>query len=184
MVSTIRDFIIVYIDTYYPSQALLEHDHELQAWIYECIEEAHVLDFPTFPLTSRDTFVSILTYIAVLTGIAHHVLNDATPGESSGVLPLHPSAFNLPLPTTKNSITDLLPYLHNETEALKQASLLVRFNRPLIGEQEGSLVDMFSEGEFLAMAGMEKVSEAAEIFKRSMKTISDGIRARFGTRMV
>lgn len=177
MVNAIREFTTSYVDAYYPSDTLLMHDHELQAWMLEAIEEAKVLDFPSFPLTSRSTLVSILTHIGFLAGIAHHALNGATPGESSGILPLHPTAFNKPLPTTKGSIDDLIPYLHNDTEALKQASLLVRFNRPLIEEQQGNLVHMFAGDDFLAQS-VQTVDMAARRFVAEMERISDTIRAQ------
>lgn len=177
MTLAIRKFTEAYVDTYYPSATHLIQDYELQAWILEAIEGAQVLDFPPFPLTDRDTLVSILSHVAFLAGIGHHVLNAATPGESSGILPLHPSAFNKPLPTRKGTIDSLMPYLHNETEALKQASLLVRFNRPLLEEQRGNLVNMWSGDDFLARTSLQVV-HAAEEFKNTMLEISDGIRAQ------
>ncbi|TAQ89914.1 hypothetical protein B7494_g1760 [Chlorociboria aeruginascens] len=177
MVLAINEFITTYVEAYYPSDALLEQDQELQAWMLETIEKAQVIDFPSFPLTSRSTLASILAHISFLAGVAHHVLNGATPGESSGILPLHPSAFNKPLPTTKGSIDDLMPYLHNETEALKQASLLVRFNRPLLEEHKESLVYMFSGKDFLSQT-MPTVEHAAEKFERQMEMISDEIRGQ------
>jgi len=176
MVTAIRKFTTSYVHAYYPSNALLLKDHELQAWIVEANTKAHVLDFPQ-SLDSRSTLISILSHIAFITGIGHHVLNGATPGESSGVLPLHPSAFNQPLPITKGSIKDLMPYLHNDTEALKQASLLVRFNRPLLEEQKGSLVYMFSGKEFLKQT-IPSVKLAERDFVRDMERISDNIRGQ------
>lgn len=68
--------------TYYPSDTHLIRDHKLQDWVLETIDGAQVLDFPPFPLATRDTLVSILSHIAFLTGVGHHVLNGATPGES------------------------------------------------------------------------------------------------------
>ncbi len=178
MVTAIHDFTTTYVNAYYPSNALLVRDAELQAWMLEAVEEAHVLDFPAFPLTERDTLISILSHIAFLAGIGHHALNGATPGESSGLLPLHPSAFNKELPTRKGKISSLMPYLHNATEALKQASLLVRFNRPLLEHQpQGNLVSMFSGPEFLA-ATTPAVKTAAQEFATAMLRISDGIRAQ------
>ena len=177
MTLAIRRFTEAYIRTYYPSDGHLVRDYELQDWVLETIDGAQVLDFPPFPMTTRDTLVSILSHIAFLTGIGHHVLNGATPGESSGILPLHPSAFNKPLPTRKGSIDSLMPYLHNETEALKQASLLVRFNRPLVEEQKANLVNMWSGADFLAHTCSAVIS-AAEDFQNTMLDVSDGIRAR------
>jgi hypothetical protein len=177
MVAAIEEFIAVYVDTYYPSNRLLVQDHELQAWVQEANEVANVLDFPSYPLTERKTLVEILSHIAFLTGIAHHVLNGATPGESSSILPLHPSAFNLPLPTTKGSIGDLMQYLHNDTEALKQASLMVRFNRPQLEEQKGSLFYMFAGEEFLAHTE-NTVKQAAKRFNKEIGRISDVIQGQ------
>ena len=177
MNNALRRFTEAYIDAFYQSDADLARDHELQAWVLEVIEGALVHDFPLFPFTTRETLVFVLSHIAFLAGIGHHVLNGATPGESSGILPLHPSAFNRPLPNRKGSIDSLMPFLHNETEALKQASLLVRFNRPLIGEQNGNLVNMWSSAEFLAST-CRSVIQAADEFKATMLEISDGIRAQ------
>lgn len=176
MIAAIEDFVTVYVDTYSPSDRLLVQDHELQAWVQEANEVANVLDFPLYPLTSRETLVDILSHLAFLTGIAHHVLNGATPGESSSILPLHPSAFNLPLPTTKG-IPNLMPYLHSDTEALKQASLMVRFNRPQLELQKGSLFYMFAGEEFLAHAS-DTVKQAAKVFSEKIGKISDAIRGQ------
>ena len=177
MVAAIHDFTTKFVETYYLSDRLLEEDRELQAWVIEANDEAHVLDFPSWPLGSRSALVSILSHIAFLAGIGHHALNGATPGESGGILPLHPSAFNRPLPTAKGSIRDLMPYLHNETEALKQASLLVRFNRPLLEQRQGNLVNMFSGIEFMSRTSLA-VQNAAGVFMRRMLEISDEIRGR------
>ena len=192
MVDAIHEFARAYVDSYYPSDALLVQDKELQNWVQEAVTEAQVLEFPfdaisipqaagavaTLPqhsITTRSTLTSILAHMAFLSGVGHHALNAATPGESSGLLPLHPSSFNQPLPTAKGTISSLMPYLHNATEAVKQASLLVRFNRPLLEQQEGSLVHMWSGAEFLARAH-PRVREAAVAFRTEMERISDQIR--------
>ena len=177
MMFAIRRFAETYVNAYYTSEAFLQKDRELQAWMREAHEGAQVLDFPPYPLADRETLISILSHVAFLSGISHHVLNAATPGESSGLLPMHPSAFFLPLPTRKGQITNLLDYLHNETEAIKQASLLVRFNRPQIEEQGGELASMWSGTDFLAAVN-SPVERAAKAFKDEMWKISDGIRGK------
>ncbi|CAI6332244.1 unnamed protein product [Periconia digitata] len=177
MMTAIEDFVTVYVESYYPSDALLTHDLEVQDWMVEAHVGAHVLDFHPAPLTERAKLINILSHIAFLCGIGHHVLNAATLGEAAGILPLHPSAFQKPLPECKGCIDDLMPYLHNDTEALKQASLLVRFNRPLLEEWDGNLVNQWSGKQFLA-ATSDSVREAAAKFKRTMESISDHIRAQ------
>ncbi|KAK1141898.1 hypothetical protein N8T08_008411 [Aspergillus melleus] len=176
MVDAIQDFVREFVASYYPSEDLLAQDQELQAWIVEANDEADVIDFFKPPLVDRESLMSLLSHVAFLSGIAHHALNGATVGEASGILPLHPSSFNRPLPETKGSITSLLPYLHNETEAIKQASLLVRFNRPLLDEQEGNLPHMFSGVQFLSRAEVS-VQSAESRFRERMLKISDSIRS-------
>lgn len=177
MVAAIEDFTRVFVDSYYPEESMLGQDHELQHWIIEANEEAKVIDFFPPPLLKGENLVSILSHLGFLSGIAHHALNGTTVGEALGVLPLHPSSFGLPLPETKGSIKSLLPYLHNETEALKQASLLVRFNRPLLDQQKRSLSYMFSGKEFLGHL-KPAIQVAEEKFRQTMMRISDAIRAK------
>ena len=180
MYDTIRAFANVYVNEYYPSDAMLLQDAEIQTWMLEAHDSAHVLDFPPFPLASRATLVNMLAHIAFLAGVGHHVQNAATTGENSGILPLHPSAFFRPLPTHKGQFpteAELMTYLHNDTEALKQASLLVRFNRPLLSEQKGDLVHMWAGDDF-RKAVTEPVRRAADIFERMMKRISDDIMSK------
>jgi hypothetical protein len=177
MVEAIKEFTRIFVASYYADEKLLGEDHELQEWIIEANEAAQVIDFFPAPLLKREDLVSILSHMAFLSGIAHHALNGATVGEASGILPLHPSSFNRPLPETKGSIDSLLPFLHNETEALKQASLLVRFNRPLLDEQKGSLPYMFSSLGRMLQVG-SAIERAEREFRRTMMEISEEIRGR------
>ncbi|PWY93119.1 putative arachidonate 5-lipoxygenase [Aspergillus sclerotioniger CBS 115572] len=177
MVKAIEDFTRVFVESYYPEGSLMGEDHELQAWILEVNEAAKVIDFFPAPLLARTDLIAIMSHMAFLSGIAHHALNGATVGEALGVLPLHPSSFSQPLPDTKGSIDSLLPWLHNETEALKQASLLVRFNRPLLDGQKGNLPHMFWQSRLLAPTGSD-VHLAEKKFRETMLSISDEIRAR------
>lgn len=177
MVEAIEEFTRAFVEAYYPDKTLMDVDNELQDWIIEATEAAKVIDFVPAPMREPEQLISVLSHMAFLAGIAHHALNGATVGEASGVLPLHPSSFNRPLPEAKGSIDSLLPWLHNETEALKQASLLVRFNRPLLDEQEGSLPYMFSGSSFLARTGAP-IHDAERRFREKMWAISDEIRMR------
>jgi hypothetical protein len=149
IVSVLQDFATAYVHAYYPSETHLAQDSELQEWIIEALDAAKVLDFVSSPLQSRDVLISILTHMSFLTGVGHHVLNSLTPGASSGLLPTHPAMFKKPLPTAKGQIDDIMSYIANEIEAVMQASLLVRFNRPLLEEQKGNLVSMWSDDKFL-----------------------------------
>ena len=180
MFESIHAFASAYVEAYYTNDMMLLQDAELQTWMLEAHAGAHVLDFPTFPLASRAVLADILAHLAFLAGVGHHVQNAATTGESSGLLPLHPSTFFRPLPQRKGDIAteaELMTYLHNDTEALKQASLLVRFNRPLLSEQKGDMIHMWAGEEFLSLVKVS-VRQAARVFEETMRSISERIMAK------
>jgi hypothetical protein len=64
-----------------------------------------------------------------------------------------------------------MPYLHNETEASKRASLLVWFNRPLLEDQRGNLANQRSGSRFL-VATLDSIREAAAQFQRTIELIT------------
>ena len=177
IVSSLRRFTDAYLRAYYPRENLIFLDTELQDWISEAANGAKVLDFPPSPLVSWDVLVSILTHAAFLTGVSHHALNSGTPASISGVLPFHPAAFYAPLPTTKGSITSLMPFLPNMTDALNQIALLIRFNRPQLEASDGNLVHMFSSSKFLA-GGCSAVAHAARLFQAEMLEVSRQIQSK------
>lgn len=177
MVTVLRDFASEFVHTYYPSNMYLAQDPELQSWITEANEGAQVLDFFPSPLSLQEELISILAQMSFLTGIGHHIQNALTPGASAGLLPMHPSKFKKPLPSAKGQIRNIMSYIANETEAIMHASLLVRFNRPLLQSQKGNLVNMWTGEEFLK-GGRNSVRRAAEKFRLDMLRISDAIRGK------
>ncbi|MCJ1388168.1 hypothetical protein MMC18_001013 [Xylographa bjoerkii] len=174
IVSSLRRFTDAYLYAYYPRENLIFLDTELQNWVSEAANGAKVLDFPPSPLASREVLVSILTHATFLTGVSHHALNSGTPASTSGVLPFHPAALYAPLPTTKGSITSVMPFLPNMTDSLNQIALLIRFNRPKLEDSDGNLVHMFSSSKFLA-GGCSAVAHAARYFQAEMLEISKRI---------
>lgn len=175
--SSMRKFITSFVEFYYRTEATLSHDHELQSWIRETINGALVIDFPPPPLTHRETLIEILTQIAFLAGVSHHVLNAGEPVTTSGVLPLHPSAIYAPLPI-KKGIPDLTPYLTPADEAVKHIALLARFNRPQLEERNQTLRFMFSADQFLSRCCAEELRKAASVFEKEMIAFSTQIRQR------
>ena len=122
IVASLRRFVSTFVGAYYTHPTYLNGDKELQAWIAEANGEANVLDFPPAPLTDPQTLIDILTQMAYLTGVNHHLLNSNAPSYITGLLPFHPSAFYKPLPASKG-VSDITPYLadleymlqHNES---------------------------------------------------------------------
>lgn len=174
--SAIRHFMTSFINVYYATDDLLAQDHELQSWIKEAIYEALVIDFPPSPLIHKKILVDILTQVAFLAGVSHHVLNSNEPVMTSGVLPLHPSALYAPVPTEKG-VKDIMPYLTPAVEAIKHIALLARFNRPQLEVSNETLLYMFSSDEFLNKCHPE-VKEAASLFYNEMKVFSQNVRQR------
>lgn len=97
--------------------------NELQDWSIEATDAAEVIDFVPAPMLEREN----------LAGIALRLM------ARQSARPLVCSLSTLPPLTGRSlnqgSLDSLLPWLHNETPALKQTSLLVCFNRPLQHEQ-------------------------------------------------
>ncbi|KAI1324959.1 Lipoxygenase [Xylariaceae sp. FL0255] len=172
----IRQFVRSYIDAYYTNEVTLMNDWEVQAWISEANGPAAVIDFPTVPIATTETLVDILTHVAWLSGVSHHVLNSGSPVATSGVLPLHPAALYAPPPLEKG-ITDLLPFLPDEKQAVEQIALLARFNRPQVVETRGTLLHMFDE-DMLLSQGRGEVVFANERFMADMREISAEMKMR------
>ncbi|KAL8812408.1 MAG: hypothetical protein Q9200_001058 [Gallowayella weberi] len=176
IVASIRKFVSAYVYDYYPLRSLLTDDKEIQNWMIEANTQAKVLDFPKAPLDDRRTLVDILTQIAYLTGVNHHVLNSNAPSELSGTLPFHPSAFYKPIPSAKG-VEDLVSYLPNLNQSLNQVTLTLRFNRPTLPEEHGELVDMFAASSFLNGQGAV-VQKAAVEFRGEMEKIGERVEGR------
>lgn len=174
--SAIHQFMASFVDAYYETEDLLAQDKELQSWVVEATSEALAIDFPTSPLIYKETLVDILTQIAFLSGVSHHVLNSGEPVTTSGILPLHPSAIYAPIPTEKG-VKDLMPYMTPAEEAVKHVALLARFNRPQLEARNQTLLYMFSSGEFLSKYNGE-IEAAASLFHSKMKAFSDEVRHR------
>ena len=173
IVASLGRFVSTFVNAYYTHPTYLTDDKELQAWIAEANAEANVLDFPPSPLTTTQTLTDILTQMAYLTGVNHHLLNSNAPSYITGLLPFHPSSFYKPLPTTKGAVADITPYLPDLDHAMAQVTLQLRFQRPQLPAQHGELVDMFSWGVFdNASSGLpESVARAAERFRDEMEGI-------------
>jgi hypothetical protein len=173
IISVIRQYVESYVRSYYAEDMSLALDDELQAWIDEATGSAMAIDFPAAPIQSAETLVDIITHVAWLGGVSHHVLNSGGPVATSGVLPLHPAALYAPPPITKG-VENILPFLPNEKKAVEQIALLARFNRPQLVQQNETLLHMFDE-TFLYERGREDVAVANARFMREMRSISDDI---------
>lgn len=173
----IRRFVRAFVDAYYESDLAVAYDWELQAWAVEARGPARVLDFPAAASLARaETLVDVLTHMAWLGGVSHHVLNAGTPVATSGVLPLHPAALYAPPPAARG-VASLLPYLPGARAAVGQIALLARFNRPRLAGARGTLLHMFDH-EALLRREPARLAAANERFMAEMREISDTISTR------
>jgi hypothetical protein len=176
IIKTIRTFIKSFVEATYKTDKELSRDSELQAWLIEANGPAGVIDFPQ-KFKSRKELIDVLTHMAWLTGVSHHVLNQGEPVTTSGVLPLHPASLYAPIPTAKGGIESLLPWLPNEQKAVEQISLLARFNRPQVVEKKQTTQFMFNSDKLLHGTNAAIVA-ANERFIKEMGQISKQISTR------
>ena len=181
IVASLRRFVSTFVGAYYTHPTYLNDDQEIQAWIAEANTEANVLDFPPAPLTDSQTLIDILTQMAYLTGVNHHLLNSNAPSYITGLLPFHPSAFFKPLPTGKG-VSDVTPYLADLDHAMEQVTLQLRFQRPQLPVQHGELVDMFSPrgvfGNGSGLPSSDVMRAAADRFRSEMEGIGERIEGK------
>ena len=170
ILTSIRHFMTTFVQSHYTSEKLLSQDAELQSWVREANNAGLVIDFPPAPLVDESTLVDILTHIAFLTGVSHHVLNSGSPVATSALLPLHPAALYAPPPKSKG-VRDLLPFLPQGIKAVEHVALFARFNRPQVHARKESLADMFSSNDLLKR-NPAAVREAAAIFYAEMIAFS------------
>ena len=175
IVASLRRFVSTFVGAYYTHPTYLNGDKEVQAWIVEANTEANVLDFPPALLTDTQTLIDILTQMAYLTGVNHHLLNSNAPSYITGLLPFHPSAFYKPLPISKG-VSDITPYLADLDHAMSQVTLQLRFQRPQLPDEHRELVDMFSQGAFGNGSVLpSNVTTAAMRFRSDMEGIGEMI---------
>ncbi|KAI9166385.1 Manganese lipoxygenase [Paramyrothecium foliicola] len=176
IVETIREFFTTFIKSIYKSDKDVLRDTELQAWLAEANGPAEVIDFP-HEFQNRKELIDVLTHMAWLTGVSHHVLNQGEPVTTSGVLPFHPASLYAPIPTKKGGIESLLPWLPNEQKSIEQVSLLARFNRPQVTEKKETTQYMFNSDTLLAGTS-PRVSDANSKYIKDMERIGQQIENR------
>ena len=174
--SSIHRFMSTFVDSYYDTDTAITQDYELQAWVREATEGASVIDFPDFPIFQKAVLVDILTHVAFLTGVSHHVLNSGEPVGTSGVLPFHPSALYRAPPVGKG-VQDLMPYLTPATDAVRHVALFARFNRPELEAKNQTLAHMFLSQTLLNRWPAE-IRQAASKFYGELEAFSGRVSSR------
>ena len=109
--------------------------------------------------------------MSYLTGVYYQALNNATPMQSSVVLPLHPLAFYQSIPTSKG-VESVSPFLPNLNASLRQITMLLGFIRPALFNSQRDLPEIFADSTFLVSTTVA-VKDAATVLGISLVTIND-----------
>lgn len=156
----------------------MQSDIELNAWFIEATTTAETIDFPcsTAESCTRAELIDLLTHVAQLTGITHHIINTGDLTLSLGVLPFHPAALYQPVPAAKG-VTSVLPFLPPLANALQQVAIMAAFNRPQYEAENKTLAWAYNDPTFLSRFNA-KVGVAAATYQSAMLAFSAKVRAR------
>jgi arachidonate 15-lipoxygenase (second type) / 8-lipoxygenase (S-type) len=170
-----RDFITTVVDAYYKDSSAVASDSELQAWLAEA-GPAQILNFPEAPLNDKKVLIEMITHMAYLSSVEHHVLNTNDPAGANGQLPFHPGALYSPLPTAKG-VKDIMPFLPGTEQSIAQTVFWANFARPEFENTNLTLANMWTEPEMLSRIP-QVVANAANDFHGAMLDLSTTIRQR------
>lgn len=172
---SIKKFMHTFVSSYYKSDSHVKADCELQAWSLEAVSKALARDFP-ITIPDKGTLIDILTHLAFMSGLAHHILNTGELAHVSAILPLHPIALYSSPPLSKG-ITNIMPWLPNAKQALAGMDVFGNFNRPTFKDTNKTLVHMFNSEDLMSKTN-GATRKAELLFRTEMQNFSGVVRAR------
>ncbi|KAJ3159185.1 Hydroperoxide isomerase aloxe3 [Irineochytrium annulatum] len=119
------------VNVYYPSDAAVQADFELQGFAKDVVTNGKVVGFPSsFP--TRASLSQAVAHIIYLTAVRHHSMNTYTQGFISG-LPWTPTALYKPLPTTLGTVTaaNIASWLPDVRHSMSQTAAAFSFQIPV-----------------------------------------------------
>ncbi|RYC65807.1 hypothetical protein CHU98_g410 [Xylaria longipes] len=171
----IREFMEVFINSYYFNDEAVAKDIELQAWSRET-RAARVYDFPH--INTRQAIADALTHQAYLGVIVSNVMSTNGIHLNSMSLPFAPAGFLQPIPSKKGlTEKDLMSFMPTPEGAVWQVSTYVVGHRPMWRDTNETLSHLFDDDELLAKTNAETQAAAAK-FKATMMDFSTQVRAR------
>ncbi|KAH8103496.1 lipoxygenase [Cristinia sonorae] len=163
-----KAFFKTFVDSYYPTEAYIIGDYELQNWFVEATKNAKSVN--------KETLVEVLTHFGFLVSVGHHALNGGDPVGSKATLPYHLPAIFAPPPDTKG-VTDLLPFLPSVKQSIHYIGFIATFNRQFYEKDKRTLMNAYTDDPLLARLN-DATKRGAQDFFTNMKALSDKIRAR------
>ncbi|KAJ3159186.1 Mitogen-activated protein kinase 4a [Irineochytrium annulatum] len=123
------------VNVYYPNDAAVQADFELQGFAKDVVTNGKVAGFPSsFP--SRASLAKALAHITYIICVRHHSMNSYTEGYLN-VLPWAPSALYKPLPTKLGTVTaaNIASWLPDVRHTMSQVADSMSFQMPIAVDQ-------------------------------------------------
>ncbi|KAI0814056.1 lipoxygenase [Xylaria sp. FL0064] len=174
VVEAIRNFMTIFINSYYPNDNAVAQDAELQAWQKETAV-AKVYDFPK-SIKTRSTLIDILTHQAYLGAIVHGVMSTNGAIGDTTSLPFAPAGFRQPIPNEKG-VEDIMEFMPTPEGAVWQVVTYAAANRAMWRDTNETISYMFEDDAMLNKMNPQTY-KAAKNFKSSMDAFSKEVRAR------
>ncbi|KAI3331577.1 Lipoxygenase [Xylariaceae sp. AK1471] len=175
LVDAINEVMTSFINSYYANDKAVANDRELQAWLKETVP-ARVHDFPK-SISTRQDMAGILTHQAYLNSIVHTIMSGNGNQLDIMALPFTTAGWQLPVPTKKGVITDIMTYMPTPEAAAWQVATYAAGNRASWKDTNQTIAYMFDDEGMLNRMTKETKAAAAK-FKSDMFALSDQWRAR------
>ncbi|TYZ60132.1 hypothetical protein PybrP1_005879 [[Pythium] brassicae (nom. inval.)] len=166
-----KSTIGAYLSAYYPSDAAVAADTELQNWAKACAAVSQLRDFPT-KFKSLGVLRKLLTYLVFQTTVRHHAMNGVTSWESVSVPYATPGLWHA-LPTKKlaaGETLNVLDFSPPKTVVPSIVGLAFAFNR-FVPENE-SLLSFFKVAPFTTEP---KLASLISNFESTLRWIDSAI---------
>ncbi|KAI1115279.1 lipoxygenase [Nemania sp. NC0429] len=175
LMGVIRGFLTSFINSYYKNDKAVASDRELQAWLKETVP-GQVHDFPKQIQTKKD-IVDILSHQIYLGSIVHSIMSGNGNQLDIMSLPFTTAGWQMPIPTKKGVITDIMPWMPTPEAAAWQVATYAAGNRASWKDTNMTLAYLLDDQRLLSRMNKETRTAAAK-FKSEMIALSEQWRTR------
>ncbi|MFW7378439.1 MAG: lipoxygenase family protein [Oligoflexus sp.] len=175
----INAWVSEYVEIWYPSEAAIQSDYELQNWANEVHDKGKVRDFCLTGggVQSRDDLIDILTMTIFTAGPQHAAVNFPQ-GNEMLFVPANPLAGYAQAPKgrghTEKDLLNIMPPLDVAVQTWSILSLLAGVNTTRLGDYRGSLQE-----HQLSEAGRIKFTQQLSVVESKIETANKSRRAIF-----
>lgn len=126
----VKEFVTSYVHAYYPTDAEVRNDSELQLWAKRASQIKKIHGFPT-EFRSRSDLIKLVTHLVFLNSVKHHFMNGAVTWHGSTAPYSTGAIWNKPLPTKKGVKVNPLDYAIPLEKVPELVSVNANFLRPV-----------------------------------------------------